>query len=187
MRGTRGGRLLQKGWGWLPKKGGGFLRTLCQCGGPAGVQPPPADPFFKRFSPHLPCETPKPPPIFGDFDGFSPDSRRLSIHFVRFSVIFNQFRSASISFNQLSSGSISLTRSKTHEFIDNRKVGKTTLHSLCLPETVGTVPYHCVSARWLHLLEQTLPTPGCSGASTARRRCCRNACQFQQECLSSVV
>ena len=32
--------------------------------------------------------------------GFPPDSRRLSIHFDRFSVIFNQFPSASVNFNQ---------------------------------------------------------------------------------------
>ena len=63
-------------------------------------------------------------PIFGDFKGFSPDSRRLSIRFNRFSVIFKQFQSASINFNQFLSVSISLTRSKKQEFINNRKVGK---------------------------------------------------------------
>ena len=48
------------------------------------------------------------PLIFGDFNGFPPDSRRLSIHFDQFlyhcrsvSVIFNQF--ISINFNQFQS------------------------------------------------------------------------------------
>ena len=39
-------------------------------------------------------------PIFCNFNGFPPDSRRLSTHFDRFSVIFNQFQSVSISFSQ---------------------------------------------------------------------------------------
>ena len=38
-----------------------------------------------------------PKPIFGDFLGLPPDSRRLSIHFDRFSAIFTQFQSI---FNQ---------------------------------------------------------------------------------------
>ena len=35
---------------------------------------------------------------------FPPDSRRLSIHFDRLSVLFNQFQSASVSFNQFLRG-----------------------------------------------------------------------------------
>ena len=65
--------------------------------------------------PHLNCETfcpltlgvfhptlhaKSPMTIFGDFNGLPPDSRRLSIHFDRCSVILNQFQSFSISFNQ---------------------------------------------------------------------------------------
>ena len=42
-------------------------------------------------SAHLPCE---------HFNGFPPNSRRLSIRFGRFSVIFNHFRSFSVGFNQ---------------------------------------------------------------------------------------
>ena len=42
-------------------------------------------------------------PNFGDFNGFPPDSRRLSSDFDRFSVIFTQFQSASIDFNQFQS------------------------------------------------------------------------------------
>ena len=50
------------------------------------------------FWPHLPCEIAE--ANFRPFQGFSPDSRRLSIRFDRFSVIFSQFQSASISLNQ---------------------------------------------------------------------------------------
>ena len=49
--------------------------------------------------------------------------------FTRFRLIFCHFRSVSvnlITFNQFQSVSISLTRWKTQEFIDNRKVEKTT-------------------------------------------------------------
>ena len=42
-------------------------------------------------------------PNFGDFNGFPPDSRRLSSDFDRFSVIFNQIQSVSIDFNQFQS------------------------------------------------------------------------------------
>ena len=42
-------------------------------------------------------------PIFDNFNGFPPDSRRLSIHLDRFSVIFSQFQSASVNFNQFQS------------------------------------------------------------------------------------
>ena len=39
-------------------------------------------------------------PILGDFNGFPPDFRRLSIHFDRFSIVFNQFQSGSVNSNQ---------------------------------------------------------------------------------------
>ena len=54
------------------------------------------------------------------------DFQSNSIDFLSFSISFRQFQSVSISFNQFQSVSISLTRSETQEFIDNRKVGKTT-------------------------------------------------------------
>ena len=69
--------------------------------------------------------------------GFPPDSRRLSIHFGRFSVIFNQFQSISVSFSQFQSVSVNSNQFyqfdsvKTQEFIDNWKVGETT-PNLCL-------------------------------------------------------
>ena len=52
------------------------------------------------FTPHLlPCEISE-ANFFGNFNGFLPDSRRLSLHFDRFSVIFNLSQSDSISFSQ---------------------------------------------------------------------------------------
>ena len=56
------------------------------------------------FHPTFHAKSPK--PIFGDFNGFPPDSGRRSIHSDRFSVFFNQFQSVSISFNQFQSVSI---------------------------------------------------------------------------------
>ena len=56
------------------------------------------------FLPTFHAKSPK--PIFGDFNGFPPDSRWRATHFDRFSVIFNQFQSASVSlinFNQFQS------------------------------------------------------------------------------------
>ena len=60
---------------------------------------------------------------FGDF----PDFRRFSIHSDLMSVIFNQFRSASIMSNQYYSVSISFDPAKN---ADNPKVGKTTLNKI---------------------------------------------------------
>ena len=61
------------------------------------------------------------PPILVDLESISAD----------FLSIFNQFQSILTSFNQFQFDSVknSLTRSKTQELIDNRKVGKTTLNS----------------------------------------------------------
>ena len=55
-------------------------------------------------SPHLPCDISE-ANVRGNFNGSPPDSRRLSIHFGRFSVIFSlyhtsQFQSASVNCNQ---------------------------------------------------------------------------------------
>ena len=55
------------------------------------------------------------------------DLQSISIDFLSLSISFSQFQSASIIFNLFQSV---WPRSKTHEFIDNRKVGKTT-HKLC--------------------------------------------------------
>ena len=58
----------------------------------------------RHFPPHLPCEISE--ADFRQVNGFAPDSRRLSIHFDRFSVVFHHFQSVSISlsqFNQLDS------------------------------------------------------------------------------------
>ena len=52
--------------------------------------------------------------------GFPPDSRRLSSVSIGFGVIFNQLQSILMSFYQFDSA-------KNTEFIDNRKLGKTTL------------------------------------------------------------
>ena len=49
------------------------------------------------FGPTFHAKSPK--PVLGNFNGFHPDSRRLSAHFDRFSVIFNHFQSVSISLN----------------------------------------------------------------------------------------
>ena len=54
------------------------------------------------FSTHLPCEIAE-TDFRQFFNRFHSDSCRLSIHFDRFSVIFNQFQSVSISFNQFQS------------------------------------------------------------------------------------
>ena len=56
-------------------------------------------PLLGVFHPTFHAKSPK--PIFGDFNGFPPYSRRLFIHVDRFSIIFNQFQSVSISFNQV--------------------------------------------------------------------------------------
>ena len=53
------------------------------------------------FHPTFHAKWPK--PIFGDFNGFAPDSCRFSIDFDGFPVIFNQFQSILISFNQFQS------------------------------------------------------------------------------------
>ena len=62
----------------------------------------PAKSMLGVFYPTLDAKSPK--PIFGDFNGFPPDSGRISIHFDRFSVIFNQFQPVSISFNLSGTG-----------------------------------------------------------------------------------
>ena len=67
-------------------------------------------PNLRRFSPHLSCEIAE--ANCRPVQWFPPDSRRLSIHFDRFSIILSQFQSISISFSQLQSILISLTRSK---------------------------------------------------------------------------
>ena len=58
-------------------------------------------PFEVFFGPTFHAKSPK--PLFGSFNGFPPDSRRLSIYFDRLSVI-------SISFSQLQSVSIGQNR-----------------------------------------------------------------------------
>ena len=77
------------------------------------------------FSPHLPREIAE--ANFRRFQwlllqilvGF----QSISIDFLSFSISFSQFQSV---FNYFYSVSISLTRWKTQELLDNRKVGKTT-------------------------------------------------------------
>ena len=75
------------------------------------------------------------------------DFQSISIGFCH----FNQFQSVSISFSHFESISISLTRSKTQEFIDNRKVGKTSRKQLVVSSPpswevvtrVGVFPFLC--------------------------------------------
>ena len=70
------------------------------------------------FHPTFHAKSPK--PIFSDFNGFPPFSRRLSLDSQSISTDFlSFFQSVSISFKQFESVSISLTRSKTQECIDN--------------------------------------------------------------------
>ena len=57
--------------------------------------------------------------FFGDVNGFPPDSCRLSIHFDRFSVVFNLPQSVSISFNQFQSIIISFNQFDSFENAGN--------------------------------------------------------------------
>ena len=78
------------------------------------------------FSAHLPCEIVD--ANFGDFVWKSQilvDFQSISIDFLLSLINFDQFQSVSVS---VLISLISLTRSKTAELIDNRKVGKSKRH-----------------------------------------------------------
>ena len=84
------------------------------------------------FSPHLPWEIVD--AKFRQFNRFPSNCRRRSIHF---DSILCHFQSVSVSLNQFQTILISFTQFdsvKTQQFIDNRKVGKTTRN-----ETVSRV------------------------------------------------
>ena len=74
--------------------------------------------WLRVFSPHVPCEISE--ANFRQFQWVFP------LVLVDFQSISTDLLSFSVSLNQFQSILVSLTRSKTQEFIDNPKVGKTT-------------------------------------------------------------
>ena len=99
--------------------------------------------------------------------GFPPDSRRLSVHFYRFSVVFNQFQSVLINFNKFESILISFNQFdsvKNTEFIDDRKVGETTRnHEYC----TGSQPRQLTPP----VSSLATPPPSSSKQSGTQRKC----------------